>query len=188
MSIAASIALGLCLVLTCQCAFVAAFLWMMKRHRRPTADVALPKAGVVLALRGPDPFLDDCLRRLLAQDYHDYTVHLIVDSTKDPVLEDIHRLIKETAATNVVVSILRDPFGTCSLKCSALIQAVQELDASHEVVAFLDGDALPHPTWLRELVAPLADSTVGVTYGNRWYVPTTKIGAQWCGIVGMSAP
>jgi len=38
-------------------------------------------------------------------------------------------------------------------------------------VAFADTDVAPHPEWLRELVAPLADPRVGATTGNRWYVP-----------------
>ncbi len=60
---------------------------------------------------------------------------------------------------------------TCSLKCSSLAEAVDQLDPSYEVIAFLDGDAPPHRTWLRELVEPLADPTIGVTTGNRWYTP-----------------
>jgi hypothetical protein len=29
-----------------------------------------------------------------------------------------------------------------------------------------------HATWLRELVVPLADSKIGATFGNRWFLPT----------------
>ncbi|MCG8648865.1 MAG: glycosyltransferase family 2 protein [Pirellulales bacterium] len=180
MFILASIALGLCVILSGQCIFVGAFVWMMYRHRRPVASqTRQPKAAVVLALRGPDPFLDDCIRRLLAQDYQDYTIFLVVDNDRDPVLGDIERLLEKTSADKVVVSILKEPHTTCSLKCSAMIQAVRGLDESYEVVAFLDGDALPHPRWLLELVAPLEDTRVGVTYGNRWYVPAGRGWGSW---------
>ncbi len=50
-------------------------------------------------------------------------------------------------------------------------EAVDQLDPSYEVIAFLDGDAPPHRGWLRELVEPLADPAIGVTTGNRWYTP-----------------
>ncbi|HUG68895.1 MAG TPA: glycosyltransferase family 2 protein [Pirellulaceae bacterium] len=181
MLIIAAITFSLCVVLTVgQCVVVAAFLWNVIRQRTALATEApLPKAAIVLALRGPDPFLDECVRRLVAQQYPDYTIFLIVDSEEDPVLKDVERVLDETAAENVVVSVLRDPYNTCSLKCSALIQAVRELDASYEVVAFLDGDALPHPTWLTELVTPLSDAKIGVTYGNRWYVPTSRSWGTW---------
>src|SRR5262249_11860805 len=64
---------------------------------------------------------------------------------------------------------------TCSLKCSALVQAVSELDQDHEVVAFIDADVIPHRTWLRELVAPLDQPGVGATTGNRWYAPGRRL-------------
>ncbi|NND99699.1 MAG: glycosyltransferase family 2 protein [Pirellulaceae bacterium] len=180
MFVLACIALGLCIVLTSQCVVVAAFLWKMHRNVRPLpSETRQAKAAVILALRGPDPFLDVCLRSLLAQQYDNYTIFLVVDSDRDPVLRDIERALGDAQADDVVVSILQDPLHTCSLKCSALIQAVRNLDASYEVVAFLDGDAIPHSTWLLELVAPLQDPNVGVTYGNRWYVPTTLGWGDW---------
>ncbi len=181
MFITACIALGLCLTLAIgQCGVVSAFLISMLRHRKPSARAtALPKAAVVLALRGPDPFLDTCLRRLLAQEYPNYTVFVIIDNASDPVCEAVQRILQETSADNVVVSILKKPFSTCSLKCSALIQAVAGLDETYEVVAFLDGDVSPHPTWLTDLVIPLVDEKTGITYGNRWYVPSDDSWGAW---------
>jgi hypothetical protein len=56
---------------------------------------------------------------------------------------------------------------------------VGALDESHKVLAFIDADVIPHPTWLRELVAPLLDSGVGATTGNRWYAgPRRLFGSQ----------
>jgi hypothetical protein len=52
-----------------------------------------------------------------------------------------------------------------------LAEAVERLPDTYHVVAFLDGDAPPHRTWLRELVEPLSVPSVGVTTGNRWYTP-----------------
>jgi cellulose synthase/poly-beta-1,6-N-acetylglucosamine synthase-like glycosyltransferase len=67
---------------------------------------------------------------------------------------------------------LQQRYDTCSLKGSSIIQAVNSLDDSYKVIAFLDADALPHPTWLRELVAPLRDQQIGACTGYRWYSPT----------------
>ena len=72
---------------------------------------------------------------------------------------------------NLRVEPLAEHRQTCSLKCSSLAQAVASLDESYEVVALLDADTVPHRTWLRELVQPLADPGVGAATGNRWYMP-----------------
>ena len=42
------------------------------------------------------------------------------------------------------------------------------------MVALVDADTTPHPSWLRELAAPLADPHVGAATGNRWYMPETS--------------
>lgn len=131
-----------------------------------------PSAAVVLALRGPDPKLPETLRALLRLDYPDYQVVLVVDSEHDSVLEAVNELRSEDLMARVKISILQNHRTTCSLKCSSLVQAVEELDSSVKVVAFIDGDAKPHTAWLKELVEPLADETIGCTGGNRWYMPS----------------
>jgi hypothetical protein len=80
-------------------------------------------------------------------------------------------MISKLQAKNIHVYPLRYRRSTCSLKCSSLVQLVDELDDSHEVIVLADADLVSHPTWLRELVAPLADSRLGATFGNRWFLP-----------------
>jgi len=134
------------------------------------------RATVILCLRGGDPFLPDCLRALLNQNYPCYEVRIVVDSREDPAWEIVAQTLQNQAATHVQVSPLVVRRQTCSLKCSALVQAVSQLDDSCEVVALVDADTVPHPNWLRELVTPLADGRVGATTGNRWYMPAK---GQW---------
>ncbi len=80
--------------------------------------------------------------------------------------------IRELQADNVHVAPLRKRLSTCSLKCSSLVQLVDELDDSHEVIVLADADLESHTTWLRDLVTPLADPKIGATFGNRWFMPT----------------
>jgi hypothetical protein len=61
-----------------------------------------------------------------------------------------------------------------------VVQTVARLDDSYEVLALLDADTIPHRTWLRELVAPLADPAVGGATGNRWYMPQA---ISWAALV-----
>ena len=163
-----------------QACIVAAYLWRALSFQIPHTGSDQPKAAIILAVRGNDPFLDDTLRGLMNQDYPDYTIFVIVDSLADPVWNQLRALQDEPGAERIVTQVVSDPKMTCSLKCGALAQAVSDLDPSYEVVAFIDGDAPPHPTWLRELASPLSDPTIGVTTGNRWYCPRE---GQWGSLV-----
>jgi len=141
-------------------------------------DADCPKAAVILCLRGKDPFLDECIESLLCQDYPDYEVHVVIDHESDPARSVVQACAARLEATNLRVEILEDRRETCSLKCSSLLHAMSRIGESREVVALLDADTSPHPTWLRELVAPLLDEGVGAATGNRWYMPANpSIGA-----------
>jgi len=69
-------------------------------------------------------------------------------------------------------------------KVNALRSALAHLHPEDEVVVFADSDIRPAPDWLRQLVQPLADSTVGVATGFRWYLPPrptfwSLVRAEW---------
>ena len=128
---------------------------------------------VVLPIRGADETLADCIAGLAQQDYEHYRVRVIFDSDSDPGWEIADRILDEYPGAPVELVKLSEPHPHCSLKCSAVVEATAELDDA-EVVAFLDSDVVPHATWLNELVAPFSDAQVGVTHGNRWYLPEGK--------------
>ena len=160
------------------------FVLLTRRQLRVQRDVSYtPKAAVILSLRGADAFLADSLRGLLRQDYPDYTVWIVVDCENDPAWQVAQQVVATEAATHVRIVPLHARKQTCSLKCSALAQAVRALDSSYQAVALMDADVVPHPTWLRELMAPLADERIGATTGNRWYLP----GQQMWGSVARAA-
>lgn len=131
----------------------------------------LPRATVLLPLRGKDPFLIDCISGLLNQEYPDYDVKIIVDHEDDPAYTLVNQYLSDNPHPHCQVGIRERYTGTCGLKNEALIQALGELDETTEVFAWLDSDVVPHPTWLRELVSPLQNSQIGVASGIRWYVP-----------------
>jgi hypothetical protein len=135
------------------------------------AAVALPPAVIILALRGPDPRLAETLEALMVQDYPSFHIQVVVDSEEDPVLRKVTEIQKMSMCDKVRVSVLSSPARTCSLKCSSLIQAVSNLESSVEILAFIDGDVVPHPTWLKELATPLVKGEADVVGGNRWYLP-----------------
>jgi cellulose synthase/poly-beta-1,6-N-acetylglucosamine synthase-like glycosyltransferase len=148
------------------------FVFTLGNWRRPLiANEGAPKAAVILCLRGGDPFLVDCIRGLLGQDYPNYEVHVVIDHEDDPANAILSELLAAERPDNVFVQFLKAPRETCSLKCSSVVQVVHSLNESHSFIAQLDADTIPHATWLRELATALTDERVGAATGNRWYMP-----------------
>jgi glycosyltransferase involved in cell wall biosynthesis len=176
--------------------FVSVTLWIVVHYVRttrfihylhtppniPTSEQNFhPNVTVILCLRGTDPFLAQCLQGLLTQEYAPYQVQIIVDSEDDPAWSAAHQILNpQSSHVPVHLNALKQRRSTCSLKCSSLLQAIAHLDSDCEVVAFLDADTVPHPTWLSELVMPLHHPQVGATSGYRWYLPHD---AQWGSMV-----
>lgn len=171
---------SLIITATCQIGFTLTFTRLLKPVPTKTLPTPALKATVVLCLRGADPFLSHCLHGLLHQDYPNYTVHIVIDSPTDPAWDIVTQKLSATPDPRVRVSVLNDRKGTCSLKCSALLQAIADLDDDCEIVAFIDGDVIPYASWLRELVIPLQNKEVAATTGNRWYRPNGK---QWGALI-----
>lgn len=137
-----------------------------------------PPAAIIVCLRGADPGLRESLIALMRQDYPDYELRIIVDHIDDPAWRIAHEAVAAAEFLRAKIEVLRDRLPTCSLKCSALVQAVESLDDSRELIALADADVRADENWLKHLVAPFADSKVGLTFGNRWFQPTSaRIGS-----------
>ena len=155
-----------------QAAMLFAYARFLYRFRQPAlADKECPRAAVILCVRGLDPFLPACLKGLFQLDYPDYDVWIVVDSTRDAAWPVVNGLARQSGKHNIRVLTLTERLDTCTRKLAGILQAMSQIDASHEIVALLDSDTIPHAAWLRELAAPLKDPRVGVSSGNRWYMP-----------------
>lgn len=137
----------------------------------PEPDAPTPAVLVVLCLRGADPFLSRCINGLLRQDYPNFDVVIVVDHPEDEAWRRAAEIVDACGATNVRLEALAERLTTCSLKCSALLQGWRGAEDRYDVVAGIDADVVPHATWLRELVAPLARTHIAAATGNRWYMP-----------------
>src|SRR5207245_4253808 len=105
----------------------------------------------------------------LSQAYPRYRLLVVADDSTDPASARIETIARDFPIVPVT-QILADanPLGG---KVNALRSALGHLVPEAEVVVFADSDILPARAWFRQLVQPLADSTVGVATGFRWYVP-----------------
>lgn len=136
----------------------------LDRHR-PTG-----RAAVFAPCKGTDVDLEENLRALLSQDYHDYEVTFIVQSTDDPAAEVIRRVTADPCrvATRLVIA----GRGTeCGQKVHNLRAGTAGLSPQVEYLAFVDSDARPRPEWLRLLIGQLCEGNTGAVTGYRWFVP-----------------
>lgn len=158
--------------------FVTSTFALLFRKHAPSTKNNLPRAAIILTLRGPDPSLDRNIRALLRQIYPDYKLFIVVDHIEDPAWR-IVKAVQDEFPERIEASTLKAPLNTCSLKCSAMLQALSDLDTGYEVLAFVDGDVLVHDNWLRDLVGPLTDPGIAIVTGNRWYMPASaRIGTM----------
>jgi cellulose synthase/poly-beta-1,6-N-acetylglucosamine synthase-like glycosyltransferase len=152
------------------------YVWMYCRFLRSPVAAQVdanfePKVAIVLCLRGNDPSLNDCLKSLTALDYSDYEIHIVVDEELDPALQSVRQHLLREPEIQVNIHVIREKTTSRSLKCSAILTALSNLDDSVEVVALIDADSVADKNWLKDLVHPLADRSVGATTGNRWFSP-----------------
>ena len=135
-----------------------------------------PKTAVILCVRGEDPTLLECLTGLSLQSYTNFELHVVADAADDPALEIVGSFFDgfDADAKPPTIHIFEDHPKTRSLKCSALIHAISNLDDSCEVVALVDADVVADPNWLKDLISPLHQSEVGASTGNRWFAPNEK--------------
>lgn len=133
-----------------------------------------PRAVVVLAVRGQDPFLSRCIEGLLNQNYPDYLLRIVIDSEQDPSVPIIDKAVSLYSTERVQVEYLYAVRETCGAKNSALLQVVESLEPEDSAIVVVDSDVVTYPDWLGDLMQPLNDPRVGVSTGIRWFTPETS--------------
>lgn len=148
------------------------FLFRLSWPSQPDASQISDRTMLILCLRGDDPFLEKTLVDASNLEHSNYFIRVIVDSDCDPAKSIVEEVIKETGSDLFEVQTLERRRRACSLKCSALIQALQDVPTDTKYIALLDADTQPHSKWLSQLLRPMANSeSIAVTTGNRWYRP-----------------
>lgn len=141
----------------------------VRRAMRMAFGAYLPRIAIVLPVRGLDEGFDENLQAILSQNYPKYRLAVVTDRPDDPAVLRV-RQISQKYPRVPVTEILADP-GEMGGKVNALRTALAYLAPEDEVLVFADADIRPARDWLRQLVQPLADVTVGVATGFRWYTP-----------------
>ncbi|MGG7645368.1 glycosyltransferase family 2 protein [Rhodovulum sp. YNF3179] len=114
--------------------------------------MTLPVASVVVASRGRPAALRRLLTALRFQDHPAFEVVVVSDEEGAAILR----------APGVAPDVKHAPFGAANLSAARNRGIAQAAGAA---VAFIDDDAVPEPSWLRRLTAPLAEPDVGAAGG-----------------------
>ena len=130
-----------------------------------------PYVTVIAPCRGLDEGLHQNLTALLEQDYPNYEVIFVVDGDGDasvPIIQEVSRKAAKNAKKTKLI-VAGKAIG-CSQKVENLREAVLHTATASRIFVFVDSDVRPSKDWLRSLVAPLEDVTVGAATGYRWFI------------------
>ncbi len=134
--------------------------------REPIGPYA-PPASVIIPVKGVDHELHRNLRSLIEQDYPDFELIVVTRSADDDALKITQSCLDERSR----IVVAGEPPDCTGEKVHNLLQAVQAARPRSEVFVFADSDGQVEPGWLRALIAPLEEESVGATTGFRWYFP-----------------
>ena len=140
----------------------------------------LPKAAVIVCLRGCDPSLKACMEGLLSQDYPNFKLFAVIDSENDPAAPVMRELAEQHLGEKLELQYLTERLKTCSLKNSSQLQVLRHLDESYQAVVFVDSDADTPDDFLKRLIAPLVTDGADVSTGVRWFRRNTPGLASLC--------
>lgn len=132
-----------------------------------------PFATVFVPLRGIDEGLKENIAAISRQDYPGYEVIFVSGDEDDSawrVVEDARQSFADQAGP-AMQTMVAGPAVDRGQKVHNLSAAISHADTHSEVFVFVDSDARPRVNWLRSLVAPLRDESVGAATGYRWFVP-----------------
>ena len=131
-----------------------------------------PFVTVFVPCRGVDPGLKENIHSLFAQDYPAYEIIFVSDSANDPafaVIEEARHSFKKQTGPVISTRIASEATDS-GQKVHNLRAAIRAAHPASEVFVFADTDARPQRFWLRALVAPLRNESIGAATGYRWFV------------------
>jgi ceramide glucosyltransferase len=154
----------------------AAVLLFFHRARRaalPAAGAPLPPVSLLKPVYGLEKHLRENLRSACLQDYPQYQVVISVQRLDDPALPLVREIEREFGPARVTVAVsASEP--VVNGKIQNLVGALAA--ARHDVLVISDSDVVLRPDYLRAIVVPLADPTVGyvctlyrATRAARWF-------------------
>jgi ceramide glucosyltransferase len=149
-------------------ALYSAFAYFRRTPQPAARSTAFtPPVSNLKPIRGLDPGAYENFASFCRQDYPEYEIVFCVDGPEDPVLPVIEKLIRDFPDCRIRVL-----FGSGRVATNDKVAKLARMasEAAYEFVVMSDSDVRVQPDYLRSIVAPLADPSVGAV--TCFYVPT----------------
>lgn len=147
------------------------YLRFFRHEFSKPAPASGPFVTVIAPCRGIDSGLRENFYALAAQDYADFEIIFVVDDLNDPAVPVINEILQSSAERTMSAQLILAPrTRRSSQKVENIREAVLHADTRSEILVFVDSDARPAAEWLRYLVAPLGNASVGAATGYRWFI------------------
>ncbi len=139
---------------------IVALLASLSRRRRPVAASGefAPLVSILKPVRGADPGFYEALRSNASQDYPGFEILFGVADPSDPAIPIIERVAREFP--DRPIRWIRTSPTTPNAKVGSLIELRRHAQGS--VLLVSDADIRVPLGYLRDVVAPLADPSVGL--------------------------
>jgi ceramide glucosyltransferase len=150
-------------------ALIAAARWRTLPHGRVSVSASekdrielasgrFEGVSILKPIRGRDPEFYDAIRSHASQDYPEFEILFGMSVPGDPAAKDILRLQAEFPRLRIeIVPVTTD---APNAKAGVLVELARR--ARHPILLVNDSDIRVEPGYLRTVVAPLADSRVGL--------------------------
>jgi ceramide glucosyltransferase len=130
-----------------------------KQSQALRSDAALPAVSILKPLKGIDPGMWESFCSHCEQDYPEFQLVFGVSEISDPAVAMVERLRSKYPERAIELVVCGSTLGT-NIKVSNLAQMTRA--ARHPVLVINDSDIRVPAKYLREVVAPLADESVGL--------------------------
>ena len=141
-------------------------LWSASKFLRsrkataPSGGAFEPPISVLKPLKGVDPEMYESFRSQCLQDYPQYEIIFGVSDANDPAIEIVKKLILEFPRPGMISWVVCPEILGTNIKVSNLAQVIRLAKYDHLIVN--DSDIRVERDYLRRVIAPLADSQVGM--------------------------
>jgi len=137
----------------------AAFARETKPAGKNLSAAQITPVSILKPLKGTDPEMYESFRSHCHQDYPEYELIFGVSDANDPAIELVKRLQTEFPERAIRLVVCPQNLGT-NTKVSNLVQMLPH--AKHDLLIVNDSDIRVEPDYLRSVLAPLADQSIGL--------------------------
>ncbi len=150
-------------------------------HRRDKSasnesrNLPLPPVSILKPLKGLDPQMWEAFCSHCEQDYPEFELIFGVSDPNDPAIALVLRLQEKYPRRKIDLLVCPRDLGN-NRKLGTLAQMLPS--ARHEVLLLNDSDIRVPPDYLRRVIAPLAESTVGLVTCLYRGIPRPTVGSR----------